>query len=105
MEILARPLDVVGIESQHGIRGRILPEQGKCLQPGVEGALARPFHVLGRGERLALCDEHASAERYEKEKPSKYMTAQDSLADQAPGKKHKQQVQEMQVAHGLKRAQ
>src|ERR1035437_825076 len=103
--ILARQRHVVRIEREQAVDWSILPDPGEGLQPFVLRRDAGQLQMRGRRIHLALGIEHDCTQRNKKQDPAIDTAVEYIAAEEAAHDQEEQQVEQVQVAHRLKRPQ
>jgi hypothetical protein len=103
--ILAGKLHVIRIESEVRVDWRVVADPRKSAQPRIVGGDSGQLDVCGSSEKRALSDEHAEGEGQKEREPTPDARAQQLFSDQAAAEERHEDVDQVQVAHGLHRGE
>ncbi len=101
--ILAGKLHVVRIEGEVRVDRCICAHPRKGSQPRIVGRDSGQFDVFGSREERSLGDEHAEGEGQKEGDPPPEVIAEDLFADQAAAEERHEDIDQVQVPHGLHR--
>src|SRR5207248_7755177 len=99
--VLTRQRHVMRIEREQAVDRSVLPDPTERLQPGVLRRGGAQFEMRRCRIHLALRIKHSSTEREKKQEPAIEAPIEYILTEQSAYDQKKQQVEQVQVAHGL----
>ena len=91
----------VRVQGKVGVERSVLTNPHKGLHPVILWGSIRPLEVRCRREKLPLRKRHPGAKRQKEQQPSPDMPFAYELREQPSRENKKQDVHQMQVAHGL----
>src|SRR5579863_8663329 len=103
--VLALQRHVTRTNGEIRVRGSALANPGKGQQPWVMLFGVRPLYMRSSRIHLALGVEHSCTQRNKKQKPAIQPPFEHVTSEQPACNQKEKQIDQVQVAHGLKRPQ